>query len=162
MKRNLVQLFVFASLFPTSSLLAADKGGPQYVISAKSKPILTDYSGVTYRPERKAYFVIENRMGNVFELSPSRRILNMFPTRLAEDTEGVIYAGNGLFYVCGEVGNRIFELELKDGTFIKKRTSRSEPSRAWGRAFYGKPSLTDSPLRGSVLVFAVVGVASAV
>ena len=102
----------------------ADKSAPYYVLSSRQKSILTDCSGAAYRPESNTYFVIENRMGNVFEVNAAKRILNMYPTRLARDTEGITYAGNNIFYVCGEAETGIYEVELKDGKFVLKRSAR--------------------------------------
>lgn len=104
--------------------VAAEKAPVSYVLSARQRPILTDCSGVAYRPETKTYFIIENRMGNVFEINAARRILAMYPTGLTRDTEGITYAGNGIFYICAEARNEIFEVELKDGQFRTKRQVR--------------------------------------
>ena len=103
---------------------SAAKTPPYYTLSSPQRPILTDCSGAAYRPESKTWFVIENRMGNVFEINAAKRILNMYPTGLCKDTEGICYAENGIFYACGEAENGIYELELKDGKFHRKRTAR--------------------------------------
>ena len=122
MARYRVLSIILATLVG-SSLSSANGDRPYYVISGRPRSILTDCSGVAYRPETKTYFVIENRTCNVYEISLRRRILNMFPTHLKGDTEGITYAGKGLFYVCGEVGNRIYELELRRGKFVRKRSA---------------------------------------
>jgi len=103
---------------------AADKCPVAYRLSSDARSILTDCSGVAYRPESKTYFVIENRTGNVFEIDTKRRILNMYPTDLGGDTEGITYAGDNIFYVCGEAENGIYEIELKEEKFHSRRKVR--------------------------------------
>jgi len=116
--------FAVLTFLLACSTSAKDKAPVHYALSSPQRSILTDCSGVAYRPESKTYFVIENRTGNIFEINKSKCILNMYPSGIRRDPEGITYAGNNTFYVSGEAENGIYEIELKEGRFHRKRTAR--------------------------------------
>jgi len=119
MMRLLRSLIALAPLLGTA--YAGEESPVTYTLASDARAILSDCSGVAYRPESKTYFVIENRTGNIFEIDTKKRILNMYPIRLRGDTEGITYAGDNIFYVCGESENGIYEMEFTDGTFHMRR-----------------------------------------
>lgn len=74
-------------------------------------------SGVTFRPDTKTYFVIQNNTGFIFEydISFSKLLRKIQMLNLADDdTEDIVYLGNQEFAIANE-SNQVFIFRLAPG-----------------------------------------------
>ena len=85
---------------------------------AKTQSIsdVDNLSGITYHPQSKSFFVVNNNPPNVYSIDKSGRCLRDISLIGFNDTEGIVYLGGIMFAIVEEKKKRINIVEIIDTT----------------------------------------------
>ena len=93
-------------------------------------PGLRNASGITFNPDTKTLFIVQDSPALLREISTDGHLLRTVTIENADDLEGVAYLGNGRFAVAEESSGRIRFFQLPpsaDSVTLEKKAIQTAP-----------------------------------